>query len=122
MMDSMLIEGVQLWVYRGELQAFFAAPLRTLATCCFRPIPVLYARASDDGFVEKIRPSSKCPCANSLTLLAAHSPVRYVGERAPKSGDPPCQGDRLPRRNYPCLMYNIVCPGFNQLCPSGKPA
>ena len=28
MMNSMLIEGVQLWVYRWELQAFFPAILR----------------------------------------------------------------------------------------------
>ena len=36
MVDSMLIKGVQLWPFRGELQVFFAAALQTLATCYFR--------------------------------------------------------------------------------------
>lgn len=33
----MLIEGVQLWPFRGELQVFFAAALHSLTTCYFRP-------------------------------------------------------------------------------------
>jgi len=38
-MDSLLIEGARLWVYRGELQAVFATELWTLAACCFVPLP-----------------------------------------------------------------------------------
>ena len=38
MMDSLLIEGGRLWVYRGELQAVFATELWTLAACCFMPV------------------------------------------------------------------------------------
>ena len=72
-MDSMLIEGVQLWVYRRELQAFFAAALRPLATCCFRPKVVVHVTGIEDT---KLTFKSELP----LVVIGRKAEARLLGQ------------------------------------------